>query len=65
MSADQPSTSSNEKPVRCNQCAHYYITHDTRFPYGCRALGFKSQQQPIRVVMEASAQQCHYFQRKG
>ncbi|MDP3439665.1 MAG: hypothetical protein U0989_15975 [Azonexus sp.] len=65
MSADQPTSAGNEKPVRCNQCAHHYITHDPRFPYGCRALGFKSQQQPIRVVMEASAQQCHYFQRKG
>ena len=49
---------------RCNGCAHYYITHETHFRYGCRALGFKSQQQPIHVVMEASAQPCQYFQLK-
>jgi len=53
--------SGSSKPVRCNDCIHYYITYDIRFRYGCRALGFKSQQQPIRVVMEASAQSCHYF----
>ncbi len=51
----------SDKPARCNGCAHYYITHDRRFMYGCRALGFKSQRQPILVVMEASAQQCFYF----
>lgn len=65
MTSRGSNTGNAEKPVRCNDCAHYYITHDTRFRYGCRALGFKSQQQPIRVVMEASAQQCHYFQPKG
>jgi len=55
---------STDQPARCNNCAHYYITHEVHFRYGCRALGFKSQQQPIRVVMEASAQQCLYFQAK-
>ncbi|MBK8318769.1 MAG: hypothetical protein IPP59_01190 [Betaproteobacteria bacterium] len=64
MSGSGTNAGDADKSARCNDCAHYYITHDTRFRYGCRALGFKSQQQPIRVVMEASAQQCHYFQRK-
>ncbi|MGE5471420.1 MAG: hypothetical protein ACM3X0_11535 [Bacteroidota bacterium] len=50
-----------DKPARCNGCAHYYITHDIRHPYGCRALGFKSPRQPIRVVMQASAWPCQYF----
>ncbi|MBK7462511.1 MAG: hypothetical protein IPJ50_07020 [Betaproteobacteria bacterium] len=24
-------TGDTDKPTRCNDCAHYYITHDTRF----------------------------------
>ena len=54
----------DQVPPRCNPCAHYYITHDMGFRYGCRALGFKSQRQPILDVLEASEQQCHFFQQK-
>jgi len=53
-----------DKPAGCNDCIHYYITHDANFRYGCRALDFKSQRQPILDVIEASGQQCHYFQKK-
>jgi len=53
-----------DKPAGCNDCTHYYITHDAHFRYGCRALDFKSQRQPILDVIEASGQQCHYFQKK-
>ena len=49
---------------RCNQCTHYYITHDAIFRYGCRALDFKSRRQPIRDVFEASGQACLYFSAK-
>ena len=52
------------KPAGCNGCTHYYITHDASFRYGCRALDFKSQRQPILDVVEASGQQCHYSQKK-
>jgi len=52
------------KPNVCNSCTHYYITHDASFMYGCRALDFKSQRQPILVVIESSEQQCHFFQKK-
>jgi len=51
-------------PPSCNNCAHYYITHDAHFRYGCRALDFKSQKQPILDVIEASGQQCHFFRKK-
>jgi hypothetical protein len=43
---------------------HYYITHDINFRYGCHALGFKSQQLPMRVVEESSGQPCQYFEKK-
>jgi hypothetical protein len=49
---------------RCTACAHYYITHDLSFPYGCHALGFKSARQPVQDVIEASGQACQYFQAK-
>ncbi|OGS92387.1 MAG: hypothetical protein A2Z95_08000 [Gallionellales bacterium GWA2_60_18] len=57
-------TKPEEQLADCNNCAHYYITHDVNFRYGCRALDFKSQRQPILVVIEASGQQCHFFQQK-
>ncbi|OWY37358.1 hypothetical protein CEK28_17660 [Xenophilus sp. AP218F] len=49
---------------RCNQCRHYFITHEIAFPYGCQALDFKSKRQPAQDVQEASGQPCHYFQPK-
>lgn len=49
---------------RCNRCAHYFITHEVSFRYGCRALNFKSQRQPIRDVIAASGQDCQFFQAK-
>ena len=50
---------------RCPDCLHYYITHEPRFPYGCRQLGFKSAQSPARVVFQASGQPCLNFMRKA
>ena len=49
---------------RCTACTNYYITHDLKFPYGCRALRFKSARQPIQDVIETSGQPCLYFQAK-
>jgi hypothetical protein len=52
------------KPATCQACSHYFITHDVSFRYGCRALKFKSQQQPMLDVIAASGQQCLFFRRK-
>ena len=46
---------------RCRQCAHHYITHELPFPYGCRALDFKSTRQPELDVIASSGQACLYF----
>jgi len=58
----------DNKPVspapRCTDCAHYYITYEANFRYGCRALDFKSQRLPMLDVLEASGQPCQFFQRK-
>ncbi|GBG01553.1 hypothetical protein AZSI13_08800 [Azospira sp. I13] len=48
----------------CNRCRFYYITHDPSFPYGCRALDFKSQRLPGQEVQSASGQICLYFKPK-
>ncbi|WP_200906414.1 MULTISPECIES: hypothetical protein [Gulbenkiania] len=45
----------------CRHCRHYYITHDSRFPYGCRAMDFKSRRLPMDDVRSATGQHCHTF----
>lgn len=57
-------TKPGDKPPGCNNCTHYYITHDADFRYGCRALDFKSQRQPVLDVIASSGQPCLYFQKK-
>lgn len=52
------------RPVRCTACAHYFVTHDTGFPHGCRAMDFKSRRLPMLDVQESSGRPCLYFQGK-
>lgn len=47
--------------LHCRDCLHYYITHDLSFPYGCRAMGFKSRRQPIQDVLEVTGAPCLTF----
>lgn len=49
----------------CNECAHFFITHDPGFRYGCRAMDFKSQRLPMLDVLEASGQPCQLFRQKA
>lgn len=49
-----------EKPI-CIKCRHYYITWDKVFPYGCRAMNFKSRQMPYLAVWESSGADCLSF----
>jgi hypothetical protein len=51
--------------VNCRLCTHYYITWDERFPYGCRAMGFKSKTTPSRMVFQSSNMPCQMFQRRS
>ena len=46
----------------CVECIYYYITHEVGFPYGCRALGFKSKRKPQDEVLEASGKLCLVFE---
>lgn len=52
------------KGVDCRKCRHYYITWDKKFPYGCRAMGFKSGHTPSLDVVNASGTVCMRFEEK-
>lgn len=45
----------------CFDCRYFYITHEPRMPYGCRAAGFKSLQLPSVVVLRNSGSPCLSF----
>lgn len=49
---------------KCTDCQHYYITWDKSFPYGCKAMGFKSPLAPSIVVRQSSGQNCLAFLKK-
>lgn len=49
-----------ERP-KCANCAHYYITYDPHFPYGCRAMNIKSKLPPHREVEAAAGMACQTF----
>ncbi len=46
----------------CLKCKHYYVTWDPKFPYGCRAFGFKSRVAPCLEVYSASQRRCLKFE---
>jgi len=50
--------------IDCFSCRHFYITWDRRFPYGCKALGFKSRSMPSMEVYNASSQECLRHEKK-
>jgi len=52
-------------PIDCRTCKHYHITWDKHFPYGCKAMGFKSSTLPAREVFLSSGTRCEFFERKG
>ncbi|MDP2143767.1 MAG: hypothetical protein Q8J80_06495 [Gallionella sp.] len=45
----------------CHRCQHYHITWDASFPYGCRAMDFKSRRKPQLDVLESSGSPCLRF----
>ena len=52
---------SEDKSINCRQCRHFFITYDTRFPYGCRVIGFKSRDLPSVVVCRDSGAPCRSY----
>ncbi|HHS83772.1 MAG TPA: uracil-DNA glycosylase [Gammaproteobacteria bacterium] len=56
-------TKQSEK-IDCYKCQHFYITWQASFPYGCRAMGFKSRRSPAQEVVQTSHVQCLLFLHK-
>ncbi|MCL2021889.1 MAG: uracil-DNA glycosylase [Betaproteobacteria bacterium] len=51
----------SEHTTDCRNCLHFFITHAADFPYGCRAMNFKSRCLPAQEVEEASGFACLRF----
>ncbi len=50
--------------VNCFFCKHFFITYETKYPYGCQAMGFKSARMPAVDVFSNSGMDCAMFVRK-
>ncbi len=51
--------------IDCHQCKHYYVTWEPANPHGCRAMGFKSLEQPNMAVRASTGgRDCLMFVRK-
>jgi len=67
MSEEHSSGSGQEQPgteINCFSCSHFHITHDVSFPYGCRAVGFKSRLMPSKEMLIHSGMECQFFAEK-
>lgn len=50
--------------INCYACRHFYITYEPKFPYGCRAVGFKSRLMPSQEMVNNSGIECQLFTEK-
>jgi hypothetical protein len=50
--------------IDCFKCRYMQVTWDRNFPYGCRAMGFKSKVAPSMEVFRSSGMKCMQFQPK-
>ena len=50
--------------INCFKCHHFYITYDRHFPYGCKAVGFKSRLMPSKEMYVNSGIECLIYVEK-
>lgn len=60
MDSDQ----TKKQQPNCYLCRHFFITYEPAHPYGCRAMGFKSNRQPCEAVFANSGMPCQLFEAK-
>jgi len=53
------------KGPNCWQCQHFGISYDTKLPYLCRLMGFKTKMLPAIEVLRADGQYCQGFHPKS
>lgn len=44
--------------INCRTCKFFFITWDKKFPYGCKALNFKTRNLPSIEVKNSSGFDC-------
>ena len=54
----------DKKRIDCRKCKHFEVTWDKSFPYGCKAMGFKTAFLPSLEVFRSSGMVCLRFERK-
>lgn len=47
-----------ENKINCSTCKYFFITWDKKFPYGCKALNFKTKNLPSIDVKIFSGFDC-------
>ena len=52
------------KHADCNSCAHFFITWNKKFPFGCRAMGFMTSNSPSKDVFEVEGRDCLAYKNK-
>ena len=55
---------SSDRLADCNSCAHFFITWNKRFPFGCRAMGFMTSNSPSKDVFEVEGRDCLAYKNK-
>ncbi len=53
----------SERPS-CFRCRHFVVTHDARFPYGCRLFAMRTRALPSIEVERTSGRPCGGFEAK-
>jgi len=67
MISEPPSSKDRNKQeteINCFSCAHFFITYEPDFPYGCRAVNFKSRLIPAKLMYAYSGIGCQLFKMK-
>ncbi|MBA4422667.1 MAG: uracil-DNA glycosylase [Syntrophus sp. (in: bacteria)] len=62
--ADHVQSEQQEAAALCFSCQYFFITHEKKFPYGCRHVGFKSRLMPSAEMLKISRIECQFFAEK-
>ena len=54
----------SDRHADCNSCAHFFITWNKKFPFGCRAMGFMTSNSPSKDVFEVEGRDCLAYKNK-
>ena len=52
------------KQNNCSICMHFYVTYKKSFPYGCKAFGIISKNNPYSEIKKVSGTNCALFSKK-